>query len=68
MGWVTGGVHGGRVGAVVPEVDDQIVFRGFDALEILVVEVGLDEGLIMVGMADGQLVDGQHLRGAVGTL
>lgn len=44
------------------------MFCGFDALHILVVEVRLDEGLIMVGVADGGLVDGEDLHLLCATL
>jgi hypothetical protein len=37
------------------------MFRGFDALEVLVVEVALDEGLVVGGVADGSLIYSQHL-------
>jgi hypothetical protein len=48
---------------VVAEVDEQVVFRGLDPLQVLVVEAALDEGLIVEGVADRALVDRHHLRG-----
>lgn len=47
---------------VITEVDEQIMFSRFDAFEILVVEVALDEGLIMVEVAKGALVYRNHLN------
>lgn len=47
---------------VIAEVDEQVMFCRFNAFEILVVEVALDEGLIMVGVAKGALVYRDHLN------
>ena len=42
-------------------MDEKIIFCGFNSLQILVVEVALDEGLIVVGVSDGAFIYGQHL-------
>jgi hypothetical protein len=47
---------------VIAEVDEQVMFCRFDAFEILVVEVALDEGLIMVDVAKAALVYRNHLN------
>lgn len=54
-------LHGGQFGPVISEVDEQVIFCGFNALQILVVEIALDEGLIVIGVSNGAFIDGQHL-------
>ena len=49
---------------MVSQINDEIIFRDFDLFHVLIVEMGLHEGFLMVGVPDGFLVDGQDLQSA----
>lgn len=46
---------------VVLQKSHKVFIRRLDALHVLVVEMRLYEGLVVPGVADGGLVDGQDL-------
>lgn len=49
---------------MVCQINDEIIFRDFDLLHVLIVEMGLHEGFLMVRVSYGLLIDGKDLQWA----
>ncbi len=51
---------------VALQINKQVIFRDLHLLHILIIELSLDMGFIMVGIADGKFVNGNHLQSSQG--
>ena len=49
---------------MVCQINNEIIFRDFDLLHVLIVEMGLHEGFLIVGVSNGLFIDGKDLQSA----